>query len=187
MLTTHQKQLLSELETEFTKMNQSKTTKTALVQELLDEINVERKGLKELSEYNEKVLYAFYAKLQRDAEDLKEFYAQDGIILDVKFDFFKGGKHCKDFQELLEFDNPKNSGDVGINVTVMDYHLGLQREFFGKNEQYVTYYGLVYRAQNCGGKTFYKAHISEDYRNLLEKTIDCSRFRSFLKRMLESA
>jgi hypothetical protein len=185
MLTTHQKQLLSELETEFTKMNQSKTTKTALVQELLDEINVERRGLRELSEYNEKVLYAFYAKLQRDAEDLKEFYAQDGIILDVKFDFFKGGKHCKDFQELLEFDNPKKSGEVSVNVTVMDYHLGLQRGF-GKNEQYVTYYGLVYRAQYCGGKTFYKAH-TEDYKNLLEKTTDCSRFRRFLKRMLESA
>jgi len=189
MLTSHQKQLLSELETEFKKMNESKSSKSTLVQELLDEINVEKKGLRELSEYNEKVLLASYGKLQRDAEDLKEFYAQDGIILDVKFDFFKGGKHCKDFQELLEFDNPENSEDITINVTV--YHLGLQRDFekveFHKKSKYNTKYYLTYRAEKCGGKTFYKAHISKNYRSLLEKSMDCNIFRSFLKSILESA
>ena len=189
MLTSHQKQLLSELETEFTKMNQSQKIKSNLVKELLDEINVEKKGLRELSEYNEKILLAFYGKLQRDAEDLKEFYAQDEIILDVKFDFWKGGKHCKNFQELLEFDTPKKYEEVAINVTI--YHLGLQRDFekveFHKKSKYNTKYYLTYRAEKCGGKTLYKAHISEDYISLLEKSMDCRIFRSFLKSILESA
>jgi len=189
MLTPHQKKMIAELEVEFSKMNQSQKIKSNLVKELLDEINVERRALKELSAYNENILYASYGKLQRDAEDLKEFYAQDGIMLDVRFSFSKGTIHFKTFKELLEFDNPENYQDVAIYVYV--YHLGLQRAFAKgeiplKNE-YITKYYLTYRAENCGEKTFYKAHISKDYRNLLEKSTDSSRFRSFLKSILESA